>query len=233
MCAIVLLEGDINYYNTTFFAQRMMGLAKDKGQIPLECFAKKRNIATKPIWLRLWCATNPGSTTTHFVLEEMTLATVTTGSHIPRGSPKLGHPPGIRLSNTNGYANNGIFPPHMIWDISWFIWRNWQRQDTWARTGECCSQPRIHGPECTNWKCIFVGWSWIADNDKLYILSIYPYSSFVHRRYRFATYDNTGCSNSIRSHTAIPAFNRHMGWFDNSNRHCTKTGKVFCILPFV
>jgi hypothetical protein len=49
MCAIVLLEGDINYYNTTFFAQRMMGLAKDKGQIPLECFAKKRNIATKPI----------------------------------------------------------------------------------------------------------------------------------------------------------------------------------------
>jgi hypothetical protein len=41
MGAIVLLEGDFNYYNKTIFAQQMMTSVQDRGQIPLECFAKK------------------------------------------------------------------------------------------------------------------------------------------------------------------------------------------------
>ncbi len=41
MPAIVLLEGDFNYYNKTIVVHWMMGLAQDKGQTPLECFAKK------------------------------------------------------------------------------------------------------------------------------------------------------------------------------------------------
>jgi hypothetical protein len=41
MRAIVLLEGDFNYYNELIFARQMMLSAQDKGQIPNECFAKK------------------------------------------------------------------------------------------------------------------------------------------------------------------------------------------------
>jgi hypothetical protein len=41
MRAIVLLEGDFNYYNKMVFTQRMLASAQDKGQILVECFAKK------------------------------------------------------------------------------------------------------------------------------------------------------------------------------------------------
>jgi hypothetical protein len=41
MRAICLLEADFNYFNKTIFARRMTAPAKDKGQIPAECYAKK------------------------------------------------------------------------------------------------------------------------------------------------------------------------------------------------
>jgi hypothetical protein len=41
MRAIVLLEADFNYYMKTVFARRMLPSAQDKGQIPMEIFAKK------------------------------------------------------------------------------------------------------------------------------------------------------------------------------------------------
>jgi hypothetical protein len=41
MHAIILLEGDFNYYNKLIFARQMMLSAQDKGRIPIECFAKK------------------------------------------------------------------------------------------------------------------------------------------------------------------------------------------------
>jgi hypothetical protein len=40
MQAIILLEGNFNYYMKLIFAQRMMISAQDKGQIPIECFSK-------------------------------------------------------------------------------------------------------------------------------------------------------------------------------------------------
>jgi hypothetical protein len=41
MQAIMLLEGNYNYYMKLIFAQRMMLSAQDKGQIPIKCFTKK------------------------------------------------------------------------------------------------------------------------------------------------------------------------------------------------
>ncbi len=37
----MLLEGNFNYYMKLIFDQRMMLSAQNKGQIPIECFAKK------------------------------------------------------------------------------------------------------------------------------------------------------------------------------------------------
>jgi hypothetical protein len=41
MQAIVLLEADFNYYMKTVFVRQMLASAQDKGQIPMEIFAKK------------------------------------------------------------------------------------------------------------------------------------------------------------------------------------------------
>jgi hypothetical protein len=43
MRAIVLLEGDFNYYNKLIFARQIMLSAQDKGQITIEYFSKKRS----------------------------------------------------------------------------------------------------------------------------------------------------------------------------------------------
>ena len=41
MRAICLLEADFNFFNKTVYARRMMRSSQDKGQIPMECFARK------------------------------------------------------------------------------------------------------------------------------------------------------------------------------------------------
>ncbi len=41
MRAIILLEGDFNYYMKLIFAWRMVISAQDMGRIPIKCFAKK------------------------------------------------------------------------------------------------------------------------------------------------------------------------------------------------
>jgi hypothetical protein len=53
MHAIFLLEGDFNYYNKVVFAHRMMISAQEKGQIPLECFARKGSCCINAVMTKI------------------------------------------------------------------------------------------------------------------------------------------------------------------------------------
>ncbi len=53
MQAIVLLEGNFNYYMRLIFARRMMILAQDKGQIPIKCFAKKDSSCVNAVMTKI------------------------------------------------------------------------------------------------------------------------------------------------------------------------------------
>jgi hypothetical protein len=53
MRAIVLLEGNFNYYMKLIFAHRMMISAQDKGQIPIKCFAKKGSSCVNAVMTKI------------------------------------------------------------------------------------------------------------------------------------------------------------------------------------
>jgi hypothetical protein len=53
MWAIMLLEGDFNYYMKLIFACRKMIPIQDKGQIPIKCFAKKSSSCVNAIMTKI------------------------------------------------------------------------------------------------------------------------------------------------------------------------------------
>jgi hypothetical protein len=84
MRAIVLLEGDFNYYMKLIFAHRMMLLTQDKGQIPIECFAKKGSSCVNAVITKIMMLMNQELITTPPALVEMTLETIMTGLRTPQ-----------------------------------------------------------------------------------------------------------------------------------------------------
>ncbi len=153
MRTIVLLKGDFNYYNKTIFAWRMMTLAQDRGQIPLKCFAKKGSNCINAIMTKVMMCDK--SRIHHH-------PTCIGGNDFGDCYARIARSPASVALQSWGIPKESVCLIFMamqtmqfflctgIWRISWIVRRYWWGQDTWARTGGCCSRPRFYGLECKN-----------------------------------------------------------------------------------
>jgi hypothetical protein len=94
---IVLLEGDFNYINKLIFACQMMLSAHDKGQIPIECFARKE------------------SNCINAVITKIMLCNKSQTHH---------HPTCTGSNNFGDCYDRGAHPPASIALLSWVVARN-------------------------------------------------------------------------------------------------------------
>jgi hypothetical protein len=125
MQAIVLLEGNFNYYMKLIFARRMIISAQDKGQIPMECFAKKGSNCVNAVITKIMVC-NESRMHHH--------ATCIGGNDFGDCYDRVEYPPASIALQSWGVAREPIqvlllamqtmrfFSPHWVWLVYRIIW---------------------------------------------------------------------------------------------------------------